>query len=114
MFFSGLLASLLGKALKYASENNAEITPNEKQSQELDAWASIAPNLVGALFGCAVARMFSLQLSLYPVFAIIFAFVIGVAKHCIFDNVRFITAVVENLIIMLIFGGVCLLVSLLK
>ena len=112
MFFSGLMARLTGKLLKSAAENNRDIVPDEKQQETLDAWVSIFPNLVGAAFGCAVARMFSLDLSYYPVFAIVFAFVIGVAKHCIFDNVRFMTAVVENFIIMLIFAGVCLLVSL--
>ncbi len=112
MFFSGLLVSLTGKLLKSAAENNRDIVPTESQQKDFDAWASIAPNLVGAAFGCAVARMFSLDLSYYPVFAIIFAFVIGVAKHCIFDNVRFAAALVENFIIMAFFSIVCLLVFL--
>lgn len=112
MFFSGLMANLTGKLLKSAAENNRDIVPDEKQQKTLDAWATIFPNLVGAAFGCAVARMFSLDLSYYPAFAIIFAFVIGVAKHCIFDNVRFMTAVVENFITMAFFGIICLLVSL--
>ena len=112
MFFSGLFTSIAGKLLKHAAENNVEITPTEKEEKNLDAWASIFPNIVGAVFGCAVARMFSLDLSYYPAFAIIFAFIIGVVKHCVFDNVRFITAVIENLIIMAIFGIVCFIVSL--
>ena len=112
MFFSGLMASLTGKLLKSAAENNREILPSEKQQKEFDAWATIFPNIIGAIFGCAVARMFSLDISYYPAFAIIFAFVIGVAKHCIFDNVRFITAVVENFILMAFFGIISLLVCL--
>ncbi len=112
MFFSGLMASLTGKFLKSAAENNRDIVPTEKQQKDFDAWATIFPNIVGAVFGCAVARMLSLDISYYPAFAVIFAFLIGVAKHCIFDNVRFLTAVLENFIIMAVFGIICLLVSL--
>ena len=114
MVFSGLMASLTGKLLKSAAENNREILPSEKQQREFDAWATLFPNIVGAIFGCAVARMFSLDISYYPAFAIIFAFIIGVAKHCIFDNVRFVTAVIENFIIMAVFSIVCIVVSLSK
>ncbi|MBQ8904364.1 MAG: hypothetical protein IJY73_08805 [Oscillospiraceae bacterium] len=112
MFFSGLMASLTGKLLKSAAENNREILPSEKQQKEFDAWATLFPNIIGAVFGCAVARMFSLEISYYPAFAIIFAFIIGVAKHCIFDNVRFMTAVVENFIVTAAFAVICFLVSL--
>ena len=86
--------------------------PENEHFGGTDAWAAIVPNLIGAVFGCAAARMFSVSIYYYPVFAIAFAFIIGVAKHCVFDNARLIDALAENFIIMLIFGIVCLIAGL--
>lgn len=80
----------------------------------IGSFLMIIPHLIGALVGCAVARMFSLNSDGYIHLSILFALVVGIYKSCSFDKMSILRAFIKNVLIMLIFGAIFLIAYLIK
>ncbi len=94
-------------------EMNTEVPRRNPGKQFVNmGWKAVIPHFIGAIFGCAAARLFELKSSGYIALALIFAFIFGVYKSCSFDKNRFIDALMFNTFIMLIFGAAVFIGSL--
>ncbi len=72
------------------------------------------PHLLGALVGCAVARMFQTDGNGYIYFGILFAYLGGVVKSTLMDRLSLIEGLIKNFIIMAGFGILILIASFMR
>ncbi len=64
----------------------------------------LIPHFLGALVGCAVARMFQMTADGYLHLGILFAFLGGVIKSTLMDRLSMMEGIVKNLIILAGYG----------
>jgi len=62
----------------------------------------ILPHVLGALVGCAIARLFGSGINGYYILGLIFALAGGIYKSCKYDNVSFKHSLIKNIIIIII------------
>lgn len=67
-------------------------------------WAVIWPQLIGAVLGLAVARMFQAGAFGYLIFAVLFAIIGGTYKSVNLDGIAIKHALVRNIIISVVFA----------
>ena len=75
-----------------------------KFGRGLGTFILLVPHLLGALVGCAVARMFQTTAYGYLYLGILFAFFGGVVKSTLMDKLSLIEGLIKNFIIMAGFG----------
>lgn len=101
-----------------AAEHDADVTWEESGSFRqrrrggAGLWAIIWPQLVGAVLGLSVARVFKPGAVGYLVCAVLFGVIVGTYKSVSFDKIALKHALIRNVIIMVTFAtliGLCIL-----
>ena len=107
--------------IEILSDISADIRRGNESTRGFGRWGRglgtvmlLIPHLLGALVGCAVARMFQVDSGGYLYFGILFAYLGGVVKSTLMDRLSLIEGLIKNFIIMAGFGILILIVSFIK